>query len=323
MLLCRASRRSANLFFVSNRPTKISRCPANLVPTALELVLRELTPDQRHAILGLFDVDQRDNSLRDGLFIAEWEGVLCGAAWGQRQPGNTAILWLPQLTTPTPPDVAADLTSAVVDSLDRSGIEMTQALLLDTASASAGPLESTGFQRLAELVYLSCDTQTSPDQPHDFRELAFVPYDDAKRQRLVAVIERTYEATLDCAAMNGKRQMDDVLDGYRATGVFRPENWLIIERAGRDIGVLLVAEEPAAGHCELVYMGIVPEARGKGFGVWIARHAVQMARVANADRIVLAVDAANVPALEMYARAGFTTWDRRVVYVRFRGGSKW
>jgi len=104
--------------------------------------------------------------------------------------------------------------------------------------------------------------------------------------------------------MNGKRQMDDVLDGYRATGVFQPENWLIVEREGRDVGVLLLAEDPAAALFELVYMGLVPEARGKGFGAQVARHAVRLAGKANAERVVLAVDAANSPALAMYRPRG-------------------
>ena len=66
-------------------------------------------------------------------------------------------------------------------------------------------------------------------------------------------------------------------------------------------------------------MGLVPEARGKGWGVQIARHAVQLASQSNAERVVLAVDASNWPALAMYGRAGFAEWDRRTVYLRFRG----
>ena len=38
---------------------------------------------------------------------------------------------------------------------------------------------------------------------------------------------------------------------------------------------------------------------------------------ADVERIVLAVDAANEPALRMYRTAGFESWDQRSVYVRF------
>ena len=40
------------------------------------------------------------------------------------------------------------------------------------------------------------------------------------------------------------------------------------------------------------------------------------ARQAERKRLVLAVDAANEPALRMYAAAGFQAWDRRSVFVR-------
>jgi ribosomal protein S18 acetylase RimI-like enzyme len=85
---------------------------------------------------------------------------------------------------------------------------------------------------------------------------------------------------------------------------------------GRDVGVLLLADHPRAGHWELMYMGLVPEARGHGWGRHIARHAQWLARCAAVERIVLAVDAANRPALAMYERAGFAEWDRRSVFVR-------
>jgi len=81
--------------------------------------------------------------------------------------------------------------------------------------------------------------------------------------------------------------------------------------------VLLLADHPSARHWELVYMGLVPEARGRGWGRQITQHAQLMARRAGVDRIVLAVDAANSPALEMYRAAGFEKWDRRHVLVRF------
>jgi ribosomal protein S18 acetylase RimI-like enzyme len=64
-------------------------------------------------------------------------------------------------------------------------------------------------------------------------------------------------------------------------------------------------------------MGLVPSARGCGWGRQIAQHAQYLVQRAQVERIVLAVDAANEPALRMYDRAGFKSWDRRTVYVRF------
>jgi ribosomal protein S18 acetylase RimI-like enzyme len=111
--------------------------------------------------------------------------------------------------------------------------------------------------------------------------------------------------------------MDDVLEGYQATGKFRAENWLTVQTRGQDAGVLLLADHPVARHWELVYMGLVPEGRGRGLGRQITEYAQFLARRQNVERIVLAVDAANSPALAMYRSAGFEPWDCRTVYVRF------
>jgi ribosomal protein S18 acetylase RimI-like enzyme len=143
-------------------------------------------------------------------------------------------------------------------------------------------------------------------------------HDPTEGARLVELVERTYVDTLDCVGLNGQRRIKDVIDGYRKTGVFRAENWLLaVDRnQGHDVGVLLIADHPQARHWELMYMGLVPEARGKSWGLELVRRGQWMARRAGVERIVLAVDAANRPALAMYDRAGFVAWDRRSVFVR-------
>ena len=65
---------------------------------------------------------------------------------------------------------------------------------------------------------------------------------------------------------------------------------------------------------ELVYMGVIPAHRGRHWGADIARHAQSVALAAGRHRLVLAVDASNGPAINMYASVGFRAWDRRRVY---------
>jgi ribosomal protein S18 acetylase RimI-like enzyme len=299
---------------------EIVACPRASLRDALGLVLRELAPEQRREVAEKAGHDLgNDASAFDGLMVARRGNELCGAAWGQHQPGRTAVFWVPQVTPAADGDVAKLLSQAVVRALDANNVEMTQTLLLSRTAPIAPVLESAGFFYLAELLYLVGVPASTAAAAQKSGALEFIVYDDSLRQRLTTVIEQTYLESHDCAVMNGKRQMDDVLDGYRATGVYRPENWLIVRGGGRDIGALLLAEDLAAGHCELVYMGVVPEARGQGHGEIIAKHALSVAKLRGAERVVLAVDAGNGPAVAMYGRAGFTAWDRRTVFVRFRG----
>ena len=82
------------------------------------------------------------------------------------------------------------------------------------------------------------------------------------------------------------------------------------------MGCLLLADHPRYENMELVYMGVIPENRGQHWGADIARRAQWVARQAGRARLVLAVDASNRPAIEMYASVGFRTWDQRRIYYR-------
>ena len=67
--------------------------------------------------------------------------------------------------------------------------------------------------------------------------------------------------------MNGVRSIDDVLQGYRATGHFDPERWFIVRHQGEEIGCLILTDYPEHATWELIYMGLLP-ARGAGAGAW-------------------------------------------------------
>jgi mycothiol synthase len=304
---------------MESAPPEIVTCPPHRRTEALSLVLSDIAPSQRREIAGELWLSASDTNSRagKGLFVAMRSDTLCGAAWSQPQPGNTAVLWPPQLIPGEPAQTAHPLLQTAVQWLDEAGIGMAQVLLPNCDERIVGMLEAVGFRYAAALQYLTCEAERFPTQPPSRQDLELVSYEASQHARLAQLIEETYVGSLDCPALNGARRMDDVIAGYQATGVFRPELWQMVRSGGKDIGVLILADHPTARHWELVYMGLVPEARGRGWGRQITQHAQRMARHAAVDRIVLAVDAANSPALEMYRAAGFEKWDRRHVFLRF------
>ncbi len=294
------------------------RCPAELRAEALALVLCDLAPSLRREVAGdLLSVEDSTELANEPLFIARRGERLVGAAWGQRQSGNIAVFWPPQLTPGSNEHAAYRLAEAVIDALDGTSIEMTQVFLSAPDAETVNVLRHVGFRHLADLLYMSCESQKFPLVAPELGDLDYEPYVLTQRSRLMRVIAQTYEGTLDCTALNGVRDIDHVINGYQATGIFRPENWHFVRSANQDVGVLLLADHPKGRHWELMYMGLVPEVRGRGWGRQIARYAQWLARGAKIERIVVAVDAANEPAVAMYRITGFELWDRRAVYVRF------
>jgi len=55
---------------------------------------------------------------------------------------------------------------------------------------------------------------------------------------------------------------------------------------------------------ELVYLGLAPEARGRGVGSTMLRQAMQLILADQKRRFSLAVDSRNEPALRLYYRFG-------------------
>jgi ribosomal protein S18 acetylase RimI-like enzyme len=236
----------------------------------------------------------------------------------ERQAGRAAEIWPPQLAAGEPHSTALALLAAVKRWLTEGGVQIVQALLHTDAQREAETLRASGFRHAADLLYLVCLDSEFPTQP-PATPLRLEPCRPADHERLSRIVEATYVNTLDCPTLNGVRKVEDVLAGYRASGVFDPARWLIVCHGSDDVGCLILTAYPEHGTCELTYMGVVPAARGHAWGVDIARHAQWLTRQAGQPRLVLAVDAANGPALAAYAAIGFKAWDRRSVFLRGDG----
>ena len=177
-------------------------------------------------------------------------------------------------------------------------------------------LTRAGYQHLAELDYLYSSVQDLPAY-RPCPDLTFMGSSDQDVvERFRALVQQSYEQTLDCTNLDRVRSIDEVLISYRRTGVFRPEWWIAAQHQGQDAGCLLLADYPENDQTELMYMGLNPESRGRGWGLELVRYAQWITQSAGRSRVVLAVDHANWPARNHYERAGFETWDRRSVYVR-------
>ncbi len=250
-----------------------------------------------------------------GLYLARRAERLVGAAWGQVVPGHSAFCWPAVLSPGEPEDTATRLQLAVDDYLRSAQVAVAQAVLPVRAVADVVRLVRAGYHHLTDLDYLVAAYESFPRlRPQS--DLQFRPFTPADETRLSQLVERTYVESLDCTELDGMRAMRDVLTGYRETGEYRPEWWLFAQHVGRDVGCVLLADHPDHDQAELMYMGVVPEQRGRGWGGQITRYAQWLVAQAPRQRMVLAVDQNNWPAQGVYAFAGFDHWDRRCVYVR-------
>ena len=266
--------------------------------------------------------------------------------------GRTAMLFLSPLTRRAQVNPAADLARAALAAAPVRGLSLLQALLNPDEDLKSEALERGGLTRLAELLYLhrpadsSADRHasgarpaladpgvpaglirprsmpadaTDPASPAGLRGEVWSP---ARNDAFAAVIEASYADTRDCAGLRGLRQIDDVVAGHRATGVFHPGLWTLWSDAAGPLAVLLLAEAAAAADrpagpppgIELVYLGVATRGRSRGVGGALLRYALAAA-VPFGGAVSLAVDRDNPAARRLYRRAGFGVTTRRTAWI--------
>ncbi len=203
-----------------------------------------------------------------------------------------------------------ELLERVVSELKSRQVAIAQALVERDEEHA---FDQAGFHDAGELVYMIANgTALAPLPTNPVLEFTVVA---PHSKELAAVVSETYGKSLDFPLVDGWRDLDDVLAGYRGTGVFRPELWRLVRWQNEVIGCLLLADFPQQSQGELVYLGIRPEFRGRGWGKSIAAWAINCAVEMGWQQFVLAVDANNWPARRIYEKVGFTKLDTRRLFV--------
>jgi ribosomal protein S18 acetylase RimI-like enzyme len=215
----------------------------------------------------------------------------------------------------------AEATRALIENACRQaaseGVHLAQCLPDPDDSHAITLVQSCGFARLAELLYLSAAVTRQTAPPTLPPGWAWRTYSPAEHGVFAEAVLATYHQSLDCPALNGLRSIDDILEGHQATGEFDPAHWLLLsdERA-QAAAVLLLSHIARTSAMELVYLGIAPHQRGRGLGDLLMRQAACVVASTRNTRLSLAVDAGNTPALRLYFRHGMQAAGRKLALMR-------
>lgn len=238
------------------------------------------------------------------LWVATTGTTIVWSALPVISPGKTVLLLSAATGTSGRQREAADtLIRQICQSCRTQGLHLIQTILDPHERTARQIYESCGFSLMAELEYLQTPVRQA-DPPQLPPGAHWVAYSQANHERFASAILATYEGSLDCPSLNGKREMDDILAGHRATGEFHPDMWFLLEKENRPLGVLLLSVTPQSDALELVYLGLPRSARGTGTADLLMRQALWAVNQSRRSRITLAVDARNAPALKLYYRHG-------------------
>jgi len=258
---------------------------------------------------------QRDLSLANCL-VAEGDDDLATVCLCIDSPGRAASVFLPSnLSDTTTTNALTRLLAETADRARQRNVQFLQSLIPPQAVDEENIYRQAGFKSLAELIYMEADL-TRPSPPaHIADALTWIAYSGDAHALFARVVEDTYEDSLDCGSLNGLRNIEDILATHRATGEFDPAAWLVPHCDGEPVGAVLLAATPEQSAWEVVYMGLLPTWRGRGYGSALLRRAMALARERAALRLTLAVDQRNAPARRLYGRFGFVETSRRHAWI--------
>lgn len=188
-------------------------------------------------------------------------------------PGRTLLVLSPNsLFESSKTDGAERLIRSVCQEYARQDCKLAQVLLDPAAETVRSIYLRIGFKEMAELEYLQAPVRrigTPPELPSD---LQFATYSAETHDYFARAIQDSYANSLDCPALNGLREIEDVIEGHRAAGQvggdgnFDPLLWRVVLRrsvpqaAPEPCGVLLLCRTDPSEAMELVYLGVSPSA---------------------------------------------------------------
>ena len=232
-------------------------------------------------------------------------------------PGRSAMLFAPNLNQfpKAAAAVEACVRAALADAAS-ADVALVQVMLEPEDELGAGTFARAGLHRLATLIYMERTPPPAAPSVQLPAGLRLQEYGPACHAALRKVVLGSYEQTLDCPALSGLRDIEDVLAGHKAVGRFDPALWTLVLEGDTPLGCLLLAEIPNRHALDLVYLGLLPAARGRGIGRALMQRMFATGRERGFEVLTLAVDEGNAPALRLYHRFGFTPVTRRVALIR-------
>jgi ribosomal protein S18 acetylase RimI-like enzyme len=246
---------------------------------------------------------------------------LVDAAMLLRSPGNSALVFF-SCNTPNRKAENCQLLALLRESAQMRRIRLLEILLEPNATIKSQVAAGAGFARLTRLEYLKRPAESQTVKRPIDRTLRWVPFSENSQALFAETIRRTYAQSQDCPELTDIRPMEDVLADHRAAGEFDPAFWQLAIRDGDAAGVLLMSRIENQHAFEIVYMGVPPEARGRGLGDALLARATELSTTiprgnarSSPPALVLAVDERNAHAKGLYSRWGFAFFGARDAWI--------
>lgn len=259
------------------------------------------------AVENKLSLDELWAAYKGGRLEATWLAVPCA--------GRSAMCFLSPIVHRNTIPTAGRLIRTACAALDRQRVRLVQALLDPHPTLQAEAFRAGGFQQLGCLVYLSRQT-TAEERPLILGPgLKLVTWGEAGRPTFERAILASYEETQDCPGLLGLRDIDDIICGHMAAARFEPGLWFAVVDGDEPAAVMLLNSIPQRRAVELTYLGVGRRWRRRGIARALLQYGLSVAWRHGAQRMLLAVDQNNVPAMRLYRSLEFAGGSRKLAMI--------
>lgn len=262
------------------------------------------------------------NSKRCNLYWVRKSDRIMAAGLAIHHPGRVAMIFHTRCLEPG----GITALCRLLDKLSRlalsQGAAVVEVLITDPTQPEIQAFRLAGYIHLAHLIFMSRTLENLTRQP---RDTCLLPHEGrlewsrftlGDEKRLARILTETFVDSLDCPAIHGMRRIEDIIEGYKASGIFRPDSWWLPRLRGNDLGCILINESAVDERtAEILYLGVIPRWRKKGIARAMLKESFAYMHRRGIKKISLAVDSGNAPALALYHQEGFRPINHQDVFI--------
>jgi ribosomal protein S18 acetylase RimI-like enzyme len=216
--------------------------------------------------------------------------------------------------------------AAISGAFGKNSTNHLLAVIDKTDQQSGDRYREHGYVEIHDVLHLVCVQQQSRPTESSLvvespARLLLTPVVESSFAEFLSLVEATFQHSDDCPGLNEQATLDEVQSRWsRTPAERRAQSWyrasIAIHGQPVDVGCLVLDVEPGSRSAELIYLGLIPEHRGKGLGNELVSRAQGIICQAGKDTTIVSVDASNQKALRGYVAHGFTPYAESTVFAK-------
>lgn len=203
--------------------------------------------------------------------------------------------------------LAGRLLNEFQSRLQVAGVSQIQALVDVNNVATKMAMLHSSFRQVTTVRHLLFDLVSVQPLRRAFdTRFQLRPACEFSRDTVNAIVEETFDGTLDCPELDGVRTSDEVVTGFLESKAWDQQlPWQVLCDGSKLVGCSFVNPHPQ-NIFELAYVGLIPAVRGQGLGRMLVQSAIDDCRARGGRYLATAVDTQNWPACEIYRSLYFS-----------------